>query len=117
MLNRLHAAIDAAGIPHAGVWRDGDIVGVNFKESATLAQRADAQSIVNSFDWLQSAHDAWLSEQEPEKSDFKAKVAAALAGNDAFLALVVPTIADITAQVRALTRQSNSIVKALRRLV
>ena len=45
--------------------------------------------------------------------DLHTKARQALAGNAAFLALATPTNAQTTAQVKALTRQTNALIRLL----
>lgn len=51
--------------------------------------------------------------QRAAVTDLLAKVPVALANNTTFLAVASPTNAQVTAQVRALTRQTNAIMKLL----
>lgn len=45
--------------------------------------------------------------------DLHGKVRAALVGNATFLAIASPTAAQIAAQVKALTRQNNALIRLL----
>ena len=45
------------------------------------------------------------------ESDLTAKAQAAVSGNNTYLGLTSPTNAQVAAQVKALTRQSNALIK------
>lgn len=77
------------------------------------SEQASAQSAIDSFDWSQAAHDAWLEDQKPERKAIRQAAAQAIADNDAFLALGSPTNAQTLAQVRRLTQQNTRIIRRL----
>lgn len=54
----------------------------------------------------------WKAGSEPfNRDDLLAKAANALAGNIAFLAVASPSTAQVTAQVKALTRQVDALIR------
>lgn len=50
---------------------------------------------------------------DPEKRDLRASAAAALAANDAFLALANPTTQQVLLQVKRLTTECSAVIKRL----
>ncbi len=120
MLNRstarLHEAI-AAICPIVGVSvgtiGDSSTVRVVFADSATAQQMADAQAVVNAFDWSDQAQTTWLALQQPERKSLKDAASQAVTDNLAFLADATVTQAEAVVQVKALTRQVNRIIALL----
>ena len=112
MLNRLHTLIEAV-CPIHGVAGDQAGVRIDFRDEATAQQRADAQTVVSSFDWSDAAHQQWLADRVPEKRDLLAAAAQAVADNDAYLSIASPTNAQNLAQIRRLTNQNNRIIRRL----
>jgi hypothetical protein len=49
--------------------------------------------------------------EQVNESTIRQQAASALAGNRTFLAIASPTGAQVTAQVKALTRQSNGVIR------
>lgn len=61
---------------------------------------------------LQSAVDAHVAIDEAgNRTTLEQQAATALANNKSFLAIATPTTAQITAQVKALTRQNNALIR------
>lgn len=82
-----------------------------------------ATTAVTSFDSttqaaLQAAVDAHVAvDERANRTTIEQQAATALANNKSFLAIASPTTAQITAQVKALTRQNNALIRlALGRL-
>jgi hypothetical protein len=112
MLIRLHATL-AAVCPIVGVSGEQGSIRVDYAPTATSEQQAAAQAALAAFDWSQAAHDAWVLGLNPERRDLRADAQQAIADNATFLALASPTNAQTLAQVRALTRQMNRVIRRL----
>lgn len=113
MLERLHATI-AAVCPIDGV--SGPIGGpirIDYAAGATAPQQAAAQAALAAFDWSQAAHDAWVTNQNPERRDLRADAQQAITDNQTFLNIANPNNAQNAAQIKALTRQANRIIRRL----
>lgn len=63
--------------------------------------------------WEVEANQQWQAEQEAKRAVFLAKAQTALATNSTFLALASPTNAQTLAQVKALTRETNALIRLL----
>lgn len=63
MLARLTEAISAV-CPIHGASKSGATVRIDYKPEATLDQQTAAQLVLQTFDWSQGAHDAWLREKK-----------------------------------------------------
>lgn len=111
-LLRLHAAVEAV-CPIVGVGGSPGSVTIEYKSTATAAQKTAAANVVSSFDYSKAADDAW--DPIPERKDLKDNATQAIADNDAFLAIASPTTAQTLAQVKKLTQQNTRIIKALRK--
>lgn len=111
---RLHQTI-AAVCPIDGVAvrtpGDSATVRIDFKASATNAQKTAAAAALTAFDWSDAAQVAWEAAQNPDKDGLVKAAAQAIADNDAFIAIASPSNAQNAAQIKALTRQVNRLIK------
>jgi hypothetical protein len=86
--------------------------------SATPAQIAAAQSVIDTFDWSDAANQNYAASLEPDLITLKNQVTAALTAIQNFLALVPPlSLTQLAAEVRAIDQRQQAILKALARLV
>ena len=108
-LLRLHATIEAAGIPVVQCEENRIVYG----DAATAEQQTQGNAILAAFDWSEEAHVAWVEDQYPDRKAIRQAAAGAIADNDAFLALASPTNAQVLAQVKRLTQQNTRIIKRL----
>lgn len=96
-----------------GVVGDGASVRIDFKESATPQQRAAADVVLQSFDWSDEATTAWDEARKPGKTDIRRSAQQAIADIDAYLQIVAPTPAQVTAEVARIVRRQKQIIRAL----
>jgi hypothetical protein len=85
--------------------------------SATAAQIAAAQSVIDTFDWSDAANQTYAASLEPDLTAIKNQVTAALTAIQTFLAIAVPTPAQVAAEVQAIDQRQQAILKALARFV
>jgi hypothetical protein len=111
-LKRLHLTL-AALAPIHGVSGTAGTATIQFRPEATAQQQADAQAALAAFDWSDAAHDTWLANRVPERRDLRTEAAQAVTDNNTYLALGSPSNAQNLAQIRALTRQNNRIIRRL----
>jgi len=107
-LERLHAILSAVCPIHGC-----DATTFHPLENATSQQVADAKGAFSTFDWSDAAHEDWLANRNPDRKALAGAAQQALADNATFLALGSATNAQIAAQVRALTRQNNQLIRRL----
>lgn len=112
MLERLVAAL-AAVCPIVGVSGSQGNVRIDYAPNATAQQQNDAQAALAAFDWSQAAHDTWVANQNPERRDLRTDAQQAIADNQTFLNIASPSNAQNAAQIKALTRQVNRIIRRL----
>lgn len=116
MIDRLHDVVSAVcpidGVS-VGTPGDSSSVRVNYRPEASPAQQDAAVVAVSTFDWTAEAHATWEENRNPERRDLLADAAQAVTDNQTFLAVGSPTNAQILAQVRALTRQNNRVIRRL----
>jgi len=101
MLDRLTQNIEAV-CPIFGVFGTQGSVTIQYKPEATGAQQTAAQSALESFDWSQAAHDAWLllKLKATEKIEYDRRVLTGL------VQIIVDSLNDIRA---GSVRQSQRI--------
>lgn len=109
MLDRLDDRLRNLGIPFVGTERNR----IHYALEATEQQRADGDAVLASFDWSDSAHQAWLDNQKPERRDLRHAATQAIADIDAYLAIGSPNNAQVVAQVRRLSQYTKAIIKRL----
>lgn len=112
MLERLTATLQAV-CPVLGVSGVQGNVRIDYDPAATASQQTAAQSALAAFDWSQAAQDLWLVGLNPERRDLRADAQQAFTDNQTYLAVASPTNAQNIAQIRALTRQVNRIIRRL----
>lgn len=118
---RLHETV-AAVCPIEGlsVGAEGQSATVRFRPTAaaTNPQKAAAQAAIDTYDWSDAAQQAWEDAQQPERTAIRQQAANAIAANNTYSAAAdTGTAAQIQArdhaQVKALTQQSNAIIKRI----
>ena len=118
-ISDLAEAILTAGIPIHGVallTSAPPTVRVDFN-GATVPQQAQAQTIVNGFDWSDGAHAAQEEAKEPDMKTLRDQAIQAVADINVFLAIGNPTNAQVLAEVRAIDQRQRGIIKALARTI
>jgi hypothetical protein len=119
---RLHATL-AALVPIDGVSvgtpGDAATVEVNFKATATQAQRQAAAAALASFDWSPAADQAWADARAPERTAVRQAAAQAVADIDAYLAAAdTGTAAAVQTRDHNQFKRLNNMMKAvIRRLI
>lgn len=111
MLRALQQSFDAAGIPQEGIAIEDyetHVVRVDFLPSATPTQRADAQLLIDNFDWSETAHSnrevldrrttsiALLSAQQAEEHLLRAVLLVLIDQINVLRAAVVPPLPALT---------------------
>lgn len=81
--------------------------------SATPQQITNARAALAAFVKTDVAHEAWLADRVPERKTLIDAAQQAIADNNTFLAIGTPNNAQVLAQVRALTRQNNQLIRRL----
>jgi len=89
MLDRLCESLRSVCPIHGVSGGQGTTV-IQFKPEATTPQQAAAQSALDSFDWSQAAHDAWLL------SKYRSSAVAGILADKTFAAMVVRALALVT---------------------
>ena len=102
----------AAGIPLDGINSDRVVA---YSAEATQAQRDQGAAIVAAFDWTLTAEKQAEATATTNERTISQQVEAALANNATFLGLASPTTAQNAAQIKALTRQMNGLIRLVRR--
>lgn len=105
---RLHEALSAV-CPIDGCTLDDFMP----SPSATPQQIANARTALAAFVKSDAAHEAWLADRIPERKALADAAQQTITDNNAFLAIGTPSNAQVLAQVRALTRQSNQLIRRL----
>jgi len=113
----LSDALVAAGIPIVTVRRTGNVATVVYGAAATPAQKTQGDNVASGWDWSATAQQAADDAREPDGAAIRTNAANAIAANSAYIALVSPTTAQQTAQIKALTQQNNQVIKAILRLL
>lgn len=114
--SRLHEAVAAVcsieGLS-VGTLGDPSSIEIQATPTATVEQRAAAQSIVDNFDWSDAAQTAWEESRKPERKTMRDAAVGAIADIDAFLAIGTPTNAQTLAIVKKLCQQNRAIIRRL----
>lgn len=111
MGDALAADLSAAGIPSRVVLSGSDLVLPDLGE----ANRTAVESVLSAHPAkAQAALDQAATEQTNETT-IRDKATQALADNKTFLALSSPSNAQVVAQVKALTRQNNALIRLVLR--
>lgn len=114
--SRLDAAISAVCPIHgtSGGTGPGNPPRIDFRPEATAQQRADAQAVVDAFDFSEAAQQQWEEDRHPERKTLRQAAAQAVQDNQDFLALgPAATAAQVVAQVRRLSQQNNALIRRL----
>lgn len=109
---RLDVAIRAV-CPIVGTSGSLPTIRIDYNPSASAQQQADAQAVVQAFDWSQDAQNAWETSRVPERKYLRDQAAQAIADLDAFLALPSPTNPQILAVIKKLCQQNKRIIARL----
>jgi len=109
----------ACPIISASIGTIGDSTTVKFQPTpaATTAQKAAAQNLIDTFDWSDTAQQAWEDGLEPSFTDLKTTANTALAAIDAYLTIPAPTAAQIGAEVKAIDQRQKKIIQVLLRVL
>ncbi|HEV8448612.1 MAG TPA: hypothetical protein VGQ44_17400 [Gemmatimonadaceae bacterium] len=107
------APIDGVSVGTFGV---SSSVRIDFQAAATTTQRSNAAAALTAFDWSDAASLAWEQQQNPNQTALFAAAAQAVTDNLTFLAIATPTQTQAVAQVQALTRQMNQVIRYLAQL-
>ena len=111
---RLLRTMRAAGVQCVSVdLPDNDKARVQYILANGSTSDAAADAVITSFDMSDAAHETWLANRNPDRKALADATQQALADNATFLAIGTPTNAQVLAQVRALTRQSNQLIRRL----
>lgn len=86
---------------------------IDYRPEATAAQRAAAAAVLAGWDFSDTAQQARDDAKQPERTQLRQAAVQSLADNATYLAIATPTQAQVVAQVRALTQQTNRIIKRL----
>lgn len=104
----------AAGVQCVSVdLPDNDKARVRYVLASGSTSDAAADAVIASFDLSDAAHEDWLANRNPDRKTLADAAQQALADNATFLAIGTPNNAQVLAQVRALTRQSNQLIRRL----
>lgn len=101
--------LDAAGLTTA-VLLDGDTIEL---PSLNQTDRDTAQAVVDAHPATAQTSIAAAATQRTNETTIRDRAEQALAANRTFLALPSPTNAQVVAQVKALTRQNNGIIRLI----
>lgn len=113
-LGSLAALFTSAGIPTLTVRRAGATFEAVYSPQATPQQIAAGNALIASFDASDAAERARQDAAHPDKAAIRSQAASAIQANNDFLALgQAVTLAQAVAQIRALTRQSNVVMRRL----
>lgn len=116
MLARLHQVVSAV-CPIEGVsvgqYANRSTWSFDPLPGATSQQRTSAQAVIDAFDDSAEAQAAWEEDQKPERKSLRQAAQQAVADNQAYLALASPNAAQMRAQLDAVTRQNNAIIRRL----
>lgn len=107
---RLDATLSALAPIHG---TSGDPPRIDFKDEATQPQKDAANAALASFDFSDAAQAAWEANLNPDRKTLRDAAAQAVADNTTFVNIASPTNAQVVAQVKALTRQMNQVIKRL----
>lgn len=113
---RLHQILLDAGLPVSYCRMEGQdktTIQLEWSSGPTAGQQASANTIITAFDPSEAAHLIWLENRNPDRKALADAAQQALADNATFLALGTPSNAQVLAQVRALTRQVNQLIRRL----
>lgn len=103
----LEDQLEAANLP-SGVYVDGsDLVLGNLDES----DRTAAQTVLDAHPAKAQAEAQRVAGERTNESTIRDRAGQALAANLTFLAAASPTNAQVVAQVKALTRQNNGLIR------
>ena len=107
--------LNDAGIPVESVSGNVGAVEVTYAPFATQAQRDQGAAIVAAFDWALTAERAAEAAANTNGRTLEDQAIAALAANKVFYQRTSSTTAQVLAQVKALSRQNNALIRLLLR--
>ena len=108
----LAARLNDAGIPMLYVMGPSAI---EYDARATAAQKTQGAAIVTAFDWTLAAERAAEATASTNGRTLEDQAIAALAANKVFYQRASSTTAQVLAQVKALSRQNNALIRLLLR--
>ena len=114
---RLLHTLRAAGVQCVFVdIPDNDKLRVSYRLENGSTRDTATDAVIASFDLSDAAHESWLANRNPDRKALADVAQQAIADNATFLALGTPSNAQVLAQVRALTRQNNQLIRRLTQL-
>lgn len=113
---RLYQLLLDTGLPVSYCRMEGQdkaTIQLEWSSGPTAEQQTSANAIIAGFNPSDAAHLIWLANRNPDRKALADAAQQALADNATFLALGSATNAQVLAQVRALTRQNNQLIRRL----
>lgn len=96
------------------MWRDGILVREHDDTARTVTTWADGAATTRAYTSAENAEADRRATQQAEatnESSIRSKLRTAIQSNNDYLAITTPTGAQTTAQVKALTRQTNALIR------
>jgi len=111
--SRIRERLLGIPLPVDGVAVDGSTVVVSYTREITPAEKAAESAAIAAEPESAELDAAYTLNRNPDRKALADAAQQALADNATFLAIGTPSNAQVLAQVRALTRQSNQLIRRL----